>query len=297
MQQGARIHEKVIVSRKLLLPGVIRRAARASITAAQLLDPSRLALTSRRHGSGSVALVAVYRARHAKRMRRLVQQLDADVTVRLWCLDEPPPQLRNVTHGHGPGVRFQLLNSLIDTIPRAQRRDCLILSDDDYFFLVGSLPQLVVAGEIFGLDLWQPAHARSSSISYPFVRRRVATVVRRTTFVEQGPVVALSARAQDALLPLPEDLGMGWGAEVRWADVARDRRLRLGIVDALAIHHFASESYDKSAQLHQLHAVLDEAGIASLDDIQQECSRSRAWDGLCLMRDRASVSCTLVCGR
>jgi hypothetical protein len=276
----------VNVSRKLPLPVVVRRAATALITAAQLLDPSRLALTSRRHEWGSVALVAVYRARHAERLRRLVQQLNADATVRLWCLDEPPAQLRDVTHG--PGVRFKLLNSLIETIPRAQRRDCLVLSDDDYFFLVGSLPQLVIAGQVFGLDLWQPAHARSSSISYPFVRRRVTTVVRRTTFVEQGPVVALSARAQDALLPLPEDLGMGWGAEVRWADVVRDQRLRLGIVDALAIHHLASESYDKSAQLHQLQAVLDEAGIASLDDIQQECSRSRFWGGLRLMRTKAN---------
>jgi hypothetical protein len=285
IQQVVRLDEKVIVSRKLPLPVFVRRAVAALITSAQLLDPSRLALTSRRHEWESVALVAVYRARHAERLSRLVHQLHADVTVRLWCLDEPPAQLRDVTFGHGPGVRFKLLNSLIETIPKALRRDCLVLSDDDYFFLVGSLSQLVIAGQVFGLDLWQPAHARSSSVSYPFVRRRVATVVRRTTFVEQGPVVALSAQAQDALLPLPDDLGMGWGAEVRWAAVVRDHRLRLGIVDAIAIHHLAaSESYDKSAQLHQLQAVLDHAGIPSLDHMQQEYSRSRVWEGLCLMR-------------
>jgi hypothetical protein len=284
------------VSRKLPLPVALRRAVTASITAAQLLDPSRLALTSRRHGWESVALVAVYRARHAERLSRLLQQLHPDVTIRLWCLDEPPAQLRDVTDGRGPGVRFKLLNSLIDTIPRAQRADGLVLSDDDYSFLVGSLPQLITAGQAFGLDLWQPAHARSSSISFPFVRRRVATVVRRTTFVEQGPVVALSARAQNILLPLPEDLGMGWGVEVRWADAIRDHRLLLGIVDALAIHHLASsESYDKSAQLHQLHAILDQAGIPSLDHIQQEYSRSRFWEGLWLMRAKAnSVSRPLI---
>ena len=276
------------MNRKLPLPVGVRRVATALFTAAQLLDPSRLALTSGRQEWGSVALVAVYRARHAERLRRLVQQLHRDATVRLWCLDEPPAQLRDMTYGSGPGVRFTLLNALIDTIPRAQRRDCLLLSDDDYSFLVGSLPQLVSAGQVFGLDLWQPAHARSSSISYTFVRRRVGTVLRRTTFVEQGPVVALSARAQDVLLPLPEDLGMGWGAEVRWMDRVRDHRLRLGIVDALAIHHALSESYDKSAQLHQLQAVLDEAGIASLDDIQHVCSRLRFWESL--PRIRASAN-------
>jgi hypothetical protein len=71
-------------------------------------------------------------------------------------------------------------------------------------------------------------------------------------------------------------------------DVVRDHQLRLGIVDALAIHHLASESYDKSAQLNQLHAVLERAGIPSLEDIQQEYSRSRFWEGFRLMRTKAN---------
>ena len=220
------------------VPVAVRRTAKFMIAATQKLDPSRLALPNSQLDRGSVALVAVYRRKHLGRMRRLLAQLDQDVTVRLWCLDEPPDTLRHLTLGHGPGVRFKLLNDLINTIPAAKRRDGLVLSDDDYSFRVGTLPQLLTAGQALRLDMWQPAHDRSSFASFPFVRRQTATVLRRTTFVEQGPVLVLSARAQELLLPLPEDLGMAWGVEVRWAEVVKKYGLRLGIVDALAIHHF-----------------------------------------------------------
>lgn len=221
-----------------------------------------------------MAPVAVDRAGQAKR-RRLIEHVSTDATVRPWYPHQAPAQLGDVTHGHGPRARFKLLNSLIDTIPKAQRTDGLVLSHDDYSFPVGSQPALVIAGPVFGLDLFQPARARLSSFRSPFLRR-VATVVRRTTFVEQGPLVALFARAQDARSPLYQNLGMGWGAEGRWAQVAREQQ-RLGMVDALPIHHITGESNDRSAQLHQPHAVLEEAGIASLDE--QERSHSPACDG------------------
>jgi hypothetical protein len=261
-----------------------RRVAKSLIAAAQLLDPSRLVLLGHRSGA-SVALVAVYRARHAARLQRLLAALDQRATVRLWALDEISDRLRSLTVGHGPGIRFALLNRLIDTIPEGDRRDGLVLSDDDYSFRIGDLGQLVAVGQALDLDLWQPAHIRDSWANFPFVRRRPGVVLRRTSFVEQGPVLVLSARAQGALLPLPEDLGMGWGVELRWRQLCAQHELGVGIVDALAIHHLPpSVGYDRDFQAEQLRLMLEAAGFSSVQDLQQEHSRVRLREGWRLLR-------------
>lgn len=233
-----------------------------------------------------MALVAVYRARHAERMRRLIEDLGPSVSVRLWCLDNPSEALLPYTIGAGPGVRFALLNRLIDTVPQRDRRGGLVLSDDDYSFRVGTLRQLVTAGRALDLDVWQPAHDRSSWIDLAFLRRRTGVVMRRTTFVEQGPVLVLSARAQEVMLPLPEDLGMGWGVEVRWSQLPGFTSLRLGILDAVAIHHErpGGGSYDRSEQHRQLRRMLDDAGMSSIRDLQQEHSRIGPREGRRLLR-------------
>jgi hypothetical protein len=269
------------------LRAVAGRGKRSVLTSLQALDPSRFALPPRTTATGSIALVAVYRSRHAERLRRLLETLHNSAVVRLWCLDEPPDSLGRVTEGHGPGTRFSLLNRLIDTIPLSERLNGLVVSDDDYSFRVGSLPQLVAAGRALSLDMWQPAHCASSWVSYPFVRRCTGTVLRRTTFVEQGPLLVLSARAQRALLPLPEDLGMGWGAEIRWADAIAASGLRLAIIDALAIEHLmAGEGYDRNEQRVQLGLILDEAGIPSVEHLQHEHSRVGVWKGRRMLRVR-----------
>jgi hypothetical protein len=105
-------------------------------------------------------------------------------------------------------------------------------------------------------------------------------VLRRTSFVEQGPVVALSARAQQALLPLPEDLGMAWGVEIRWRRLCAQHELGVGIVDALAIRHLPpAAGYDRESQVAQLSLMLEAAGYSSVQDLQQEQSRVRLREG------------------
>jgi len=252
----------------------LRLLAKATIAGAQRLDPSRFGLAGAGREDGPVAFVAVYRLRHAHRVVDLVQQLGPHVTVRLWSLDEPADSLATWTVGVGPGTRFQLLNRLIATIPEPLRRRGLIVSDDDYGFTVGGLAELVAAGPLLDLDVWQPAHGRTSFANFAFLRRRAGVVIRQTTFVEQGPVLVLSARAQGVLLPLPEDIGMGWGVEVRWAPLVAQHGLRLGIVDALAIRHLPpTGGYDRDVEAAQLRALLDEAGLEAVEDLQQEVSR------------------------
>jgi hypothetical protein len=262
-----------------------RRSAKTVVGIAQQVDPSRLVLVGAPPPGASIGVVAIYRAAHAARLARLVTTIsDAGATVRLWALDEIADGLRALTVGRGPGIRFALLNQLIESIPEADRRDGLVLSDDDYSFRVGDLRQLIAVGQALNLDVWQPAHVRDSWASSPFVRRRGGVVLRRTNFVEQGPVLVLSARAQRAMLPLPEDLGMGWGIEVQWAQIYREASLNVGVLDALAVHHLAPiGGYDRDAQGEQLRSLLQGAGFDTIADLQTEYSRVKLFEGRSLM--------------
>ena len=57
----------------------------------------------------------------------------------------------------------------------------------------------------------------------------------RRRFVEIGPLTAFARPPFDALLPFPAQLRMGWGLDVHWSAVARERGWRIGIVDATPI--------------------------------------------------------------
>ncbi len=244
------------------------RVRRTATEALQRLDPSRVVLP-RRLPAGSVAVVGVYRRRNAEHVRAALAPLVAGAEVRLWALDEVAPVLAHVTAGVGPGARFALLNRLVCSL--VQRPTALVLLDDDVRFVVGDLNSLVAVGERAGLALWQPAHSATSHASFGFVRRRWGCVLRRTSFVEQGPVVVLSPAAQAVLLPLPEDLGMGWGVEARWEAGLRAAGLSLGIVDAVALRHLVpgGSGYDRDAAEAVLRVELAASGLEALDDLQR----------------------------
>jgi hypothetical protein len=63
--------------------------------------------------------------------------------------------------------------------------------------------------------------------------------VRETRYVEIGPVTAFSREVAAELIPFP-DLRFGWGLDLHWGAVARERGWRLGVVDALPVRHDAA---------------------------------------------------------
>lgn len=266
--------------RKVLRRGA-GRARRRLLQGLQVIDPIRLTLPAVAPDA-RIALACVYRARNADVVRALLATLPPTATVRLWSLDgEVPADLAHVTKGQGPGLRFTLLNRLVADVPARARRDGLILSDDDLRFLVGDVGGLVAAAQRASLDLYQPAHSALSYANWAFVRRRALTYARQTDFVEQGPIIGLSAQAQAALLPLPEDLGMAWGVEVRWWAAALRHGLRQGIVDAVAIQHLAptAQGYDRAAQERTLDNELRNMGLTDLGVLQQTVARTRLGTG------------------
>jgi hypothetical protein len=132
------------------------------------------------------------------------------------------------------GGKFQNLNQLLAaTGPSA---DFTLVVDDDVRLPGAFLDRFVAVCEAFGLDLAQPAQTLRSHSAWKVTRRRPASLVRETRFVEIGPVTAFSRRAAEELFPFP-DLRYGWGLDLHWAAIAGQRGWRLGIVDALPVRH------------------------------------------------------------
>jgi hypothetical protein len=141
------------------------------------------------------------------------------------------------------GGKFENLNRLVAAVSAsaagAPTPDWLLVVDDDVRLPAAFLDRLVGVCEAFDLDLAQPAQTLRSHSAWKVTRRRPASLVRETRFVEIGPVTAFSRRAAAELVPFPE-LRYGWGLDLHWAAVAEEHGWRLGVVDALAVRHEAA---------------------------------------------------------
>jgi hypothetical protein len=148
--------------------------------------------------------------------------------------DEP---LRKHTVAEGlAGGKFENLNRVLEAAGAPGDADWTIVIDDDVRVPRAFLDRFVGVCEAFELDLAQPAQTLRSHSAWKVTRRRPATLVRETRFVEIGPVTAFGRAAAAELLPFPE-LRYGWGLDLHWAAVAAERGWRLGVVDALPVRH------------------------------------------------------------
>ena len=141
---------------------------------------------------------------------------------------------QTVASGLGGG-KFENLNKVLAAIPE-EKPDWVLVVDDDLRLPPGFLDRFVGLCERFGLDLAQPAQSQRSHSAWRVTRRRPASLVRETRFVEIGPLTAFGRRAAAELLPFPE-LRFGWGLDLHWAAVAAERGWRLGVVDATPVRH------------------------------------------------------------
>jgi hypothetical protein len=138
------------------------------------------------------------------------------------------------------GGKFENLNRLLAAAGEASAAPhWTLVVDDDVRLPRAFLDRFVAVCEAFDLDLAQPAQTLRSHSAWKVVRRRPASLVRETRFVEIGPVTAFGRAAAAELLPFPE-LRYGWGLDLHWAAVAADRGWRLGVVDALPVRHESS---------------------------------------------------------
>jgi GT2 family glycosyltransferase len=141
--------------------------------------------------------------------------------------------------------KFENLNDQL-AAHSAGGHDWLLVVDDDVVLPAGFLDVFLFCAERYELKIAQPAHRLRSHAAWPVTRRHAGSVARETAFVEIGPVTAFHADTLADLLPFPE-LRMGWGLDVHWAAVARERGWRIGVVDAVPVTHLlrpAGATYD-----------------------------------------------------
>jgi GT2 family glycosyltransferase len=156
--------------------------------------------------------------------------------------------------------KFERLRAVVEEIPgELARADWLLLVDDDVELPRGFLDRFLAVAEAAGLRMAQPAHRRRSHAAWPVTRRRPGQDVRRTRFVEIGPVTALHRDTFGVLLPFPP-LSMGWGLDVHWGAVAQEHGWPVGVVDATPVRHTApaGAAYGRDAPIAEARAFLAE---------------------------------------
>jgi hypothetical protein len=139
---------------------------------------------------------------------------------------------------HVEGGKFPNLNRVLEGLgpDGLAQADWVLVVDDDVRLPHSFLDRFLALCEAFELDLAQPAQTLRSHAAWRVTRRRPRSLLRRTRFVEIGPVTAFSRRAADALMPFPE-LRYGWGLELHWSARAERAGWRLGIADAVPVRH------------------------------------------------------------
>jgi hypothetical protein len=154
----------------------------------------------------------------------------------LGCLGEPPPALADRTAAARlAGGKFENLGVLLAQA-NPDQHDWLLIVDDDVVLPERFVDRLIGLCECLGLSLAQAAQTLASHAAWPVTRRSPAALARETGFVEIGPVTAMSRVAAAELTPFP-GLRYGWGLDLHWAAVARERGWRMGVLDALPVRH------------------------------------------------------------
>jgi GT2 family glycosyltransferase len=173
------------------------------------------------------------------------------------------------TTGLGGRGKFENLNALLAAHPPGGF-DWLIVLDDDVALPPGFLDRFIHVAEAAGLRLAQPAHRLHSHAAWAVTRRRPGIAARETNFVEIGPVTAFHRDTFATLLPFPE-LRMGWGLDVHWAAVARDRGWPIGVVDATPVGHTIAPvagAYGRDEAVAEARAFLAERPYVRRDDVR-----------------------------
>jgi hypothetical protein len=152
--------------------------------------------------------------------------------------------------------RIPMLNGLLAEAQPLERFDWVVVIDDDIAVPHRFLDAFLCACRLLRFAIAQPAHLPTSHTAWRLTRRK-PVLARQTAFVEIGPVVAFSKEVVDLFLPFPE-VGMGWGLDAHWAYLIRERGLRAGVIDAVAVRHLnpAAAGYNRHQAIAAAQAFL-----------------------------------------
>jgi hypothetical protein len=201
-----------------------------------LLTRARIDRLARAQPPRRVLVTGVYR--EGSLLPDAVERLTSerhDVRFAFGAVDAPDARLAEHTVAEQlGGGKFENLNRVLAAA--GGDFDWLLVVDDDLGLPTRFLDRFLAVCERFALDLAQPAQTLRSHSAWQVTRRRPASLVRETRFVEIGPLTAFGRRPAAELLPFPE-LRYGWGLDLHWAALAAERGWRLGVVDATPVRH------------------------------------------------------------
>lgn len=140
--------------------------------------------------------------------------------------------------------------------------DWLIVVDDDVAFPDNFLDQFLYICEAAELKLAQPAHRFRSYATWRVTQRVWNSLAHLTAFVECGPLTAFHRDIFSDVIPF-EETRWAWGIDILWAELARRRGFRIGIVDATPIEHLrpVAQSYDVDTARTEAQQLFDRFGI------------------------------------
>jgi hypothetical protein len=162
-----------------------------------------------------------------------------------------------------PMSKFQNVTRALEAAPApAHSYDWVFITDDDVGLPPGFTDRFVGLLERGGFQIAQPAHRFFSYSSYVATQRRWGSLARQTRFVEIGPLTAVRGDVIGALMPFPVSR-WDWGLDVHWAQIARDRGWRIGVLDGTPIEHRqpVAGSYDWRAAVADGEAFLARNGV------------------------------------
>jgi hypothetical protein len=133
--------------------------------------------------------------------------------------------------------KFENLNSaLVQAGQPLENFDWIIATDDDVGLPANFLDQFIALAHAGDLKIAQPAHRFWSYCSWWITQRHWGSLVRRTKFVEIGPLNAFHRDAFSALMPFPPTRWC-FGLDAYWTDLAHRHGWKIGIVDGTPIEH------------------------------------------------------------
>jgi hypothetical protein len=187
-------------------------------------------------------------------------------------------EVRFGTTTAGDRGKFENLNLLLADDP-VSASDWLLIVDDDVKLPAGFLDLFVFLAERFELRLAQPAHRARSHAAWAVTRRRPGSLVRETAYVEIGPVVGLHRSTFGELLPFPP-LRAGWGLDLHWGALARERGWRIGVIDAVPVEHGirkVAASYDRREAIAEARRFLAGRPYVKAAEAQRTLVTHRSW--------------------
>ena len=140
--------------------------------------------------------------------------------------------------------------------------DWLVITDDDVGLPPHFLDDYLALAVAADLAISQPAHRFASYVSFEVTRRKFGSLVRESNFVEIGPLTVLRKDAFADLIPFPASRWC-WGIDVIWAEIAKRRGWRMGIVDGVPVRHLKpiAKSYDKGEAVAEARALLSKYDV------------------------------------